>query len=224
MVMTLSRTSTAWSDANHKGYDVWGSVRSSSGTNSNNPKLRYCANLGHVEDDQSGLIYMRARFYEPWTGRFISQDPAMDGLNWYAYCSNDPIRFIDESGHQYEDLMAGVALLFTIGTLLSKLMEIAVKYLLPIGILIGTLYYAMEATSHLPLGVKVAAAAGSGLLNKFFLSSMTDKLGDFLFELGKQIGLESPKFTYRAMTAGFVSAGAYMISLTIFTLLIGFDA
>gem|GEM_PF-6689855 len=34
----------------------------------------YCANLGHKQDDESGLIYIRARYYEPGSGRFISQD------------------------------------------------------------------------------------------------------------------------------------------------------
>jgi uncharacterized protein RhaS with RHS repeats len=49
---------------------VWGEVQGSLGTGRG-----YCANLGHPEDE-TGLVYMRARYYEPASGRFISEDPA----------------------------------------------------------------------------------------------------------------------------------------------------
>jgi RHS repeat-associated protein len=69
-----------------------------SGATTGGPKGRYVANLGHVQDDESGLIYMRARYYEPGTGRFICEDPAYDGVNWYTYCNNNPICLVDFSG------------------------------------------------------------------------------------------------------------------------------
>jgi len=99
MVMTLSRaTSSPWfSDGLHRGYDVWGSVRWNP-SSSSDIKQRYCANLGHAEDDESGLSYMRARFYEPWTGRFVSEDPKRDRANWFIYANNDPVLNIDISG------------------------------------------------------------------------------------------------------------------------------
>ena len=49
-------------------------------------------------DDESGLIYLRARYYDPGLGRFISEDPIKDGMNWYVYCGGDPVMFIDPSG------------------------------------------------------------------------------------------------------------------------------
>jgi len=39
-----------------------------------------------------------ARAYAPNLGRFLSEDPAFDGLNWYIYAANNPIRYIDPSG------------------------------------------------------------------------------------------------------------------------------
>ena len=47
---------------------------------------------------ESGYTYLRARYYDPSIGRFISEDPIFDGDNWYAYCGNDPINYIDPSG------------------------------------------------------------------------------------------------------------------------------
>ena len=96
MVATIARNGTGYTLANQRKYDVWGSVRSGSSTG--DPKQRHCANLGHVQDDDTGLIYMRARYHEAETGRFISQDPDRDGSNWYTYCCSDPINYVDETG------------------------------------------------------------------------------------------------------------------------------
>ncbi len=56
MVATLSKNTagTTWSLGNERSYDVWGSVRS--GAVTGGPKGRYAANLGHVQDDESGLF------------------------------------------------------------------------------------------------------------------------------------------------------------------------
>jgi RHS repeat-associated protein len=98
-VATLSRNLSDISTptlSNQRGYDVWGGVRSGSATGG--PRGRYCGNLGHVQDDETGLIYMRARYYEPGTGRFISQDAAREGLNYFVYCNNEPVSYFDRSG------------------------------------------------------------------------------------------------------------------------------
>lgn len=51
-------------------------------------------------DQQNGLYYFGARYYSPWLRRWLSPDPAgaVDGLNLYAYVSNNPIAFSDYSG------------------------------------------------------------------------------------------------------------------------------
>ena len=57
--------------------------------------FRYC---GEYYDDETDLIYLRNRYYDNQTGRFITEDPIKDGLNWYAYCGNNPINNIDPLG------------------------------------------------------------------------------------------------------------------------------
>jgi len=54
--------------------------------------------FGVYFDSETGNIYLRARYYDPNIGRFISEDPAEDGFNWYVYCGNNPIMFVDPSG------------------------------------------------------------------------------------------------------------------------------
>ena len=62
----------------------------------------YC---GEYFDDESGLVYLRNRYYDPETGRFITEDPAKDGVNWYSYCNGNPISFIDPSGYSYDEVI-----------------------------------------------------------------------------------------------------------------------
>ncbi len=31
-------------------------------------------------------------------GGFLTEDPVRDGNNWYAYCNNNPVRYVDPSG------------------------------------------------------------------------------------------------------------------------------
>ena len=60
---------------------------------------------GAVYDDSTGLLYLNARFYDPQTGRFISRDTYRGEPNnagtWhlYAYCANNPVNYVDPSGH-----------------------------------------------------------------------------------------------------------------------------
>ena len=58
------------------------------------------AYAGEQYDPVAGLYYLRARFYNPVIGRFIQEDTYYgDGLNLYSYCQNNPVRYVDPSGH-----------------------------------------------------------------------------------------------------------------------------
>ena len=45
-----------------------------------------------------GVYYAKARFYDPVNARMISEDPIKDGLNWYMYVYNNPLKYTDPSG------------------------------------------------------------------------------------------------------------------------------
>ncbi len=56
---------------------------------------------GREYDEESGLYYYRARYYDAKVGRFISEDPigfAGGDVNFYAYVGNNPVNFTDPSG------------------------------------------------------------------------------------------------------------------------------
>jgi len=59
---------------------------------------------GEPRDSETGLVYLRARSYDPTVGRFMQADPlrksgpGVAGWNRYAYVGNNPIRFTDPTG------------------------------------------------------------------------------------------------------------------------------
>jgi RHS repeat-associated protein len=58
---------------------------------------------GKELDPDTGLYYFNARWYDSELGRFVSEDSAQDGDNWYVYCSNNPLIATDPTG-MYEIL------------------------------------------------------------------------------------------------------------------------
>jgi RHS repeat-associated protein len=80
-------------------YDAYGNSFTKSGTTPNNYLYR-----GEQYDPDLGLYYLRARYYNPATGRFLSRDPE-DGyakdpasLHKYLYAGGDPVNRIDSNG------------------------------------------------------------------------------------------------------------------------------
>ena len=84
-------------------YDAWGAPTSVAGTMAAtlgvlNP-FRY---RGYVYDDETGLYYLRSRYYSHSTSRFVNADSVVstksDCINAYSYCSGNPIILADASG------------------------------------------------------------------------------------------------------------------------------
>ncbi|HXB58566.1 MAG TPA: RHS repeat-associated core domain-containing protein [Candidatus Acidoferrales bacterium] len=60
---------------------------------------------GQIADDETGLYYYGARYYDPQLGRFIQPDSDVgspdnpQNLNRYSYCGNNPLNCMDPTGH-----------------------------------------------------------------------------------------------------------------------------
>ncbi|WP_232847055.1 RHS repeat-associated core domain-containing protein [Shewanella nanhaiensis] len=65
---------------------------------------------GHLQDEDLGLTYMQARYYDPLIGRFYSNDPLafrdIHSFNRYAYANNNPYKYIDPTGEVPEFVSA----------------------------------------------------------------------------------------------------------------------
>ena len=59
---------------------------------------------GYYYDRDLGLYYLQSRYYDSNTGRFISADGYVStgqgllGYNMYAYCNNNPVKYVDQGG------------------------------------------------------------------------------------------------------------------------------
>jgi RHS repeat-associated protein len=92
-------TNSAGAVTDEYEYDAYGNSFTKQGTTPNNYLYR-----GEQYDSDLGLYYLRARYYNPGTGRFLSRDP-LDGnaidpasLHKYLYASGDPVNAKDPTG------------------------------------------------------------------------------------------------------------------------------
>lgn len=85
-------------------YDPWGRVTGATGTMASINPLRY---RGYYYDTESKLYYLNSRYYDPAICRFINADQAeyaelsagsVEDTNLFAYCGNDPVNRVDDSG------------------------------------------------------------------------------------------------------------------------------
>lgn len=83
-------------------YDAWGNWTVSGGDVGTYNSFRY---RGYYYDTAIMLYYLKTRWYDPETGRFISPDSinyldpeSINGLNLYAYCLNNPVMYTDPEG------------------------------------------------------------------------------------------------------------------------------
>ncbi|MGS0998319.1 RHS repeat-associated core domain-containing protein [Rhodanobacter sp. UC4451_H18] len=69
---------------------------------------------GHVNDPDTGLVYMQARYYDPGVGRFLSVDPVTPSpgntfnFNRYDYTNNNPINHTDPDGRNLTEALGGL--------------------------------------------------------------------------------------------------------------------
>ncbi len=89
---TTALTDSKGALVERQSYDAYGNSAGSTRT-------RYGL-TGRERDSLTGLLYYRARFYDPQLGRFISEDPIglAGGINSFAYVGNNPVLYRDPGG------------------------------------------------------------------------------------------------------------------------------
>ena len=132
-------------------YDVFGEIRTSSGSTSNDWLFT------GEQEDESGLYFLRARYYDPVTGRFIGRDP-LEFAQRYAYAGNNPVAFTDPAGLEYEGAGGGVGIGGFVGGGASVCWTCVVK---PVvsgtigGVLGGLINWASDGDEESPLSDEV---------------------------------------------------------------------
>jgi len=91
-------TDSSGATAKSYSYDAYGNILESPGT----VEQPYTY-TGREFDSESGLLYYRARYYDPTNGRFLQKDPIgfeVGDIHFYSYVAGNPINFVDPHGLQ----------------------------------------------------------------------------------------------------------------------------
>jgi len=94
-------------------YSAYGQVAVSDPNFTANPYMF----TGRRFDFETGIYLYRCRYYNPYIGRFLQTDLIGygDGINWYAYCGNNPIGRVDPSGTCFSPTNSGAGTYQTAG-------------------------------------------------------------------------------------------------------------
>ncbi len=153
----------AW--GNHVIYDADGKVVDGNSDNIGliNP-IRY---RGYYFDEETGLYYLKTRYYDPQVGRFMTIDgieyldpETINGLNLYAYCNNNPVMNVDPDGNKWWHWLIGAIVIIGLGVATIATAGIA-------GVGIGTAFAAGFSGAAIGIGasgfaVTVASSAFAG--------------------------------------------------------------
>lgn len=97
---TMAMTDNSQAMVNRYAYTPFGIIANQMETLTFPQPFKFVGRWG-VMTEPNGFYYMKARYYDPEVGRFISEDPiGFDGgdTNLYLYASNNPIMFMDPNG------------------------------------------------------------------------------------------------------------------------------
>ena len=156
-------------------YDAWGYPISKTGSlaatiGTLNP-FRY---RGYVYDEETGLYYLRNRYYKPAWRRFINADnhdlpsqfrETLGNKNLYEYCNNNPLNKLDSTGNF--GLLIGMAVGAIAGAIVSGVVSAASQYvsegkvdweIVLVDMAFGAVGGAVSATG-ISLGASMAAIA-----------------------------------------------------------------
>ena len=99
----------------HYNYDAWGNHEVAAPDGGTIAGSTHIGNLNpfryrsYYYDTETGLYFLQTRYYDPEVGRFLNRDSvqyaapeAINGLNLYAYCLNNPVEYVDPNGSDWQ--------------------------------------------------------------------------------------------------------------------------
>lgn len=133
-------------------YNAWGNHKVLDSNGVENTQTTFIGNInpyryrGYYYDTETGLYFLKTRYYDPTVGRFISMDDVayidpetIGGTNLFAYCNNNPVMNSDPTGHSaiLTGLIIGAIVGAIIGGVYGGITAAANNQNVTAGILIG---------------------------------------------------------------------------------------
>ncbi len=175
-------------------YDPFGMITVLDANDNKNTSTTFIGNInpirykGYYYDVETGMFWLSSRYYSPELCRFISPDDveyldpeSVNGLNLYCYCLNNPISYVDPSGHWIETVFD----LFSLGV---SIVEVVINPLDPL----AWAGLAGDAVDLIPFvtgvgetirGVKIVAKGvdlADDTLDTIKIVRAADRAGDFI--------------------------------------------
>ena len=192
----------------HYTYDSWGKILSITGSlkdtiGQQNP-FRY---RGYFYDRETGMYYLKSRYYDPELKRFISSDnlvvtgTILEGLNLFSYCSNNPVNCIDPTGHFWDKIFNFV------GNVVNETINIITGVLKPVYSMAGgaSLVDGILPVGDIVGGIAAGIATGVAVSAGIYLTlKPKKKTAERIVEVTTDL-LKQKKYSY--WTAGLVKVG-----------------
>ena len=156
----------------HYEYAAYGNERYNAGTPALQVSNRY---TGQVLDEETGLYYYNARYYDPELGRFTQPDTMVPDpshsqtLNRYTYVDNNPLKYTDPSGHELVTAVV-IAIAVVVGAAVGGATAAATGGNVGLGILVGAvggLFGGVGAWAGGVIGPMVSSAASAATVGGF---------------------------------------------------------
>ncbi len=155
-ITSATGVSLAWTE-----YTPFGTPRAAAATSQ--APLNPFRFSGEYQDPTTALYHLRARQYDPTTGRFTATDPLSPGIGEpvvgaYVYVANNPVRYTDPSGR--ESQAAGKSTGSCWGAQLAGALAIAGMGFVEFGLGVATVTMGPEIHGLLPLQIIDRALIG----------------------------------------------------------------